>query len=118
MALTDIAAHAVERVVGRMVRRTVAWVCVAIFLFVALYQATTAVSVALELAFGPVQGHLIVAGFYVAAAFITLVSLWATGRRATAALHQSGGTAGIQSELQLATVVEAMLLGYSLSRRK
>jgi hypothetical protein len=117
MSLTDIAAHAVGRFIGRMARRAAAWICVAIFVLAAIYQATTAISIALELKVGPVYAHLIVAGFYIAAAVIILISLWVAARRTAAALHPHTG-AGLESELQLATVFEAMLLGYSLSRRK
>ncbi len=117
MGLTDLAGHAVERIAGRLCRRAIGWLLVVIFMLAAIYQGTAAASVALEMEFGGVRAHLIVAAFYVVIAFIGLIVLWATSRRSSA-FHSHTNALGAQPELQMATIVEAMLLGYSLSRRK
>jgi hypothetical protein len=117
MALTDVAGHAVERFAGRLGRRAAGWLFVAIFALAAIYQATAAVSLALELTVGAVRAHLIIATFYILAALVVVTILWATSHRRTAAYAQAEA-ARTRSEIQIASIVEALLLGYSLSRRK
>jgi hypothetical protein len=115
MALMEVAGHAVERFVGRLGRRLAAWLCVAIFALAAVYQATVAISLALEFEFGAVRAHLIIAAFYVVVATIVVTVLWATSRGSA---HAQSEAARSQKEIQVASIVEALLLGYSLSRRK
>lgn len=119
MALTDIAGVAMKRMVGRLCRRAAAWLLVVIFALAAVYQATAAGSVALAMEFGVVNAHLIIAGIYAAIAAAIVVFLWTTSRRPAGRKHKrSLASAEPEHELQMATIVEAMLLGYSLSRRK
>ncbi len=117
MGLTDLAGHAVERFVTRLCRRAAGWLAVVIFALAAVYQGIAAALIALELEVGPVRAHLIVAGVFVAVAVAALIALWTTARPSSASPTHAK-TAGIEPELQMATIVEAMLLGYSLSRRK
>lgn len=118
MALTDIAGAAINRIVGRLVRRAVAWAFVVIFALAAIYQATVAASVALEMEFGVVHAHLLIAAFYAVAAIVTLIVLWLTARRCPLAYEYRTSIESIPPELRMAAVVEAMLLGYAMSRRK
>jgi hypothetical protein len=118
MNLTNIAGLAVGRIAGRLARRAAGWLVVVIFMLAAIYQATTAASSWLELEFGVVQAHLIIAAFYVVAALVVVAILWATSRRPSPTVSQHVGALHSQPEVQLASIVEAMLLGYSLSRRK
>jgi lysylphosphatidylglycerol synthetase-like protein (DUF2156 family) len=113
MALTDVAGHAVERFASRLGRRAAAWLFVAIFALTAIYQATAAASLALEFAVGAVNAHLIIAAFFVVAALIVVTILWATSHR-----RAQAEAARTRSEIQIASIVEALLLGYSLSRGK
>jgi uncharacterized integral membrane protein len=117
MALTDFAGQAMERVAGRLGRRAAGWLLVVIFALAAIYQLATAMSVALELEFGLVQAHLIMGALCIVAASIIMMILSATARRWLAYM-QHADRSPKQIELQVATIVEAVLLGYSLSRRK
>jgi hypothetical protein len=119
MALTDIAGVAVKRLIGRLCRRAVAWLLVLVFGLAALYQATVAVTAALEMQLGVVYAHLVIAGIYAAIAGAVLVFLWTTLRLPAGRKHKRPpASPDPEHELQMATIVEAMLLGYSLSRRK
>ena len=118
MKLTDIAGAAINRIAGRLVRRAVGWLFVVIFAIAAIYQATVAVSVALELEFGIVHARLIIAALYTIAAIFAMTVLWVTGRRSFLAYEDRASIERIPPELQIATIVEAMLLGYAMSRRK
>jgi|SRR5581483_11575157 len=117
MALTDVAGNAVQRFVGRLARHAAGWLFVAIFALVAIYQGTTAVSLALEFEVGSVRAHLIIAGFFAVAALVVMTILWATSHRRDPAFAQAEA-ARTHTEIQIASIVEALLLGYSLSRRK
>lgn len=118
MALTDLAGAALSRVVGHLARRVAGWLLVAIFALAAIYQATVAISVALELEFGVVEAHLMIAAFYAIAAILTLAVLWVTARSSALAYEKRMSIERIPPELQITTIVEAMLLGYAMSRRK
>jgi hypothetical protein len=118
MTLADITATAVNRIFGRLIRRAAAWFFVAVAALACLYQATVAATVALELEFGAIYAHLMIAAFYAVAAILTVAVLWMTGRKSFLALESSAGIERIPPELQIATIVEAMLLGYAMSRRK
>jgi hypothetical protein len=106
-----------ERIVSRLCRRAMGWLLVIVFALAAIYQASVAASVALEIEVGPTRAHLILAAFYVVAAFVALIVLWATSRRPPAFNHHAAALRA-QTDLQLSTIIEAVLLGYSLSRRK
>ena len=117
MTLADIAGVAVNRIVGRLLRRAVAWLFVAIAVLAGLYQATIAVTAALQIEFGAIYAHLIIAAFYATAAILTVAVLWLTGRNSFLAYESRASIERIPAELQIATLVEAMLLGYAMSRR-
>src|SRR5437870_5344986 len=104
MALTDVAGHVVERFAGRLARRVAGWLFVAIFALVAIYQATTAMSLALEFEFGAVRAHLIIAAFFFVAALTVVTILWATSYRRGSAYAQAEA-ARTHSEIQIASIV-------------
>jgi hypothetical protein len=118
MSLTNVAGNAVSRFIGRLCRRAVGWLLVVVFTLATIYQATSAISSALELQFGVVRAHLIVAAFYLVATVIVVGVLWFTSRKSAPAGANSTPAPHADPEFQLATIVEAMLLGFSLSRRK
>ncbi len=117
MALIDIADVAVNCIVGRLARRAVGWLLVAVAALAAIYQATVAVSAALELEFGVVHAHLMIAAFYAIAAIVIGAMLWFTARRPSLAYDRRASIPRTPPELQIAAIVEAMLLGYAMSRR-
>jgi len=118
MGLSDIATATIGRIVGGLVRRVVCWALVGLFGLAALYQASVAAVVALEAEFGAVYAHLMIAGFYALAAIAIFVFLWVTVRRPFVDEEYRKSLAQLPAEAQLATVVEALLLGYAMSRRK
>jgi hypothetical protein len=118
MGLSDLAAATIGRIVGGLVRRAVCWALVGLFGLAALYQASVAAVVALEAEFGAVYAHLMLAGFYALAAIGVLVFLWITVRRPFVDEEYRKSLAQLPAEAQVATVIEALLLGYAMSRRK
>jgi hypothetical protein len=101
-----------------LVRRIVGWLLVSVFVLTAIYQATAAASAALELKFGVVYAPLLIAGFFAVAAIVTVAILWVTGRHPSLPKEYRASIARMPPELQVATLVEAMLLGYAMSRKK
>ncbi len=117
MALKDIATTVITRIAGRVVRRVAGWALVGIFGLAALYQASVAAVVALEAEVGSIYAHLLIAGFYALAAGAVVAVLWVTVRRPFPA-HDQASHAKLPIEAQIATIVEALLLGYAMSRKK
>ena len=118
MALTDIASATIGRIVGRLMRRVVGWILVGIFALAALYQASVAAVVALEATFGALYAHLMIAGVYALAAIAGVTYLWVTVRRPLLDDDYRKTLAKLPAQAQLATIVEALLLGYAMARRK
>jgi hypothetical protein len=118
MALTDIVSAAIGRIVGHLARRVVCWALVGVFALAALYQASVAAVVALEAQFGAVYAHLLIAGLYALLAIGIVVFLWVTVRRPFVGKEHRESLAALPPELQAATIVEALLLGYAMSRKK
>lgn len=118
MALTDIASATIGRVVGRLARRAACWLLVGLFALAALYQASVAVMVGLEAEFGALYAHLMMAGFYSLAAIAILAFLWFSVRRSFITDDYRKTLAQLPAEARVATIVEALLLGYAMSRRK
>lgn len=117
MALTDIATTAISRIAGKLARRMAGWLLVGIFGLAALYQASVAGILALEAEFGSVYAHLLIAGFYAFVAIAVVAVLWVTVRRPFADRNRAS-LAKLPIEAQIATLVEALLLGYAMSRKK
>jgi hypothetical protein len=118
MALTDIASATIGRLVGRLMRRAVCWLFVGLFALAALYQASVAAVVGLEAQFGALYAHLMIAGFYALAAMAILAFLWFSVRRPLMDDDYRKTLAQLPAEARVATIVEALLLGYAMSRRK
>ena len=117
MGLTDLASATVGRVFGRLMRRVVGWALVGLFGLAALYQASVAAGVALEAQFGGLYAHLMIAGFYALLA-IAIVIFLLTVRRPLVDDEYRTSLAQLPVEAQVATIIEALLLGYAMSRRK
>jgi hypothetical protein len=118
MAITDIASATVGRIVGRLTRRAVCWLLVGLFGLAALYQASVAAVVALEAAFGALYAHLLIAAFYLIVAGALVTYLWVTVRRPLLDDEHRESLAKLPAEAQVATIIEALLLGYAMARRK
>jgi hypothetical protein len=118
MALADTATATLGRLVGRLVRRVVAWVLVGIFGLAALYQGSVAAVVALEAVMGAFYAHVLIAGFYALLAVGVLIFLWVTVRRPFVDDEYRKTLAKLPVEAQVATIIEALLLGYAMSKKR
>lgn len=118
MTLSAIASATIGRLASQLMRRAAGWALVAVFALAALYQASVAAVLALEEMFGAVYAHLMMAGFYALLMTAVVVLLWVTVRRPFADNEFRKSLATLPPEGQIATVIEALLLGYAMSRRK
>ena len=116
MQAARIMAFVAEHLVGRLLRRALIAVLMAACAVVALYQFTIAGTIALQGQYGDLYARLIVGGIY---AFLTIVSLsvlWAMRPKPAG----SAGTPALSNprEMQLIMLVEAVMLGYALARKR
>jgi hypothetical protein len=118
MLPTDLIYAIIKRAILRVMRRTVGWVLVLVGLISALWEATAAAVVALEYLIAPVYAHLVIAGFYALLAIIVLLILSLTARRVSLAQSYRASVLSLSPELQIAAIIEALVLGYTLARRK
>ena len=118
MRLTDIAEGAASALIARYVRRAILAALVGVFAIVTLYYLSAAGLMALALVYGPLYAYLIMAGIYAVAALIALAVFYATRNRALVR-QNAVGAAGSMSprNMQIAMLVEAVMLGYTLARK-
>jgi hypothetical protein len=114
MSLYNIAAAATDHLLGRLLRRALLALVMAAFAIVAIYHFTIAGMLALAVRFGDLQAQLIVAAIYTALAAISYAILWAMGRK-----NATPSAPGLSAtrEMQLAMLVEAAMLGFSLTKK-
>lgn len=115
MRLDQIAAQTMNLLLAPFLRRALAAAVFALFVLIALYHVTTAGTVALELRYGTLYAHLIVAGIYGTLALIAFAVLWAMRAKAV-----PGATPPALSEprnMQLVALIEAAMLGYTMARK-
>jgi hypothetical protein len=118
MALSDIASATIGRLISQLIRRALYWALVGLFGLAALYQASVAAGLALEGAVGAFYAHLIIAGVYALLATAVVVLLWVTVRRPFVDDEFRKSLTTMPPAAQIATVIEALLLGYAMARRK
>jgi hypothetical protein len=114
MRIEQIAQLALSHVLGRIARRAALALAIAAFAIVALYYFTAAGNLALQMHFGALRALLIMGAIYAGAAALTLGILWMMRAKpaGTAAPALSN-----QRDMQIAMLVEAVMLGYSLARK-
>jgi hypothetical protein len=117
MRLSDIAEIAVHQLFGRLLRRAFGFALIGLFAIVALYYASAASALALTIKFGVLYADLIMAGCYAAAAVIVLIVMWATRAKLMAAQVELTNGLSSPRNMQIAMLVEAAMLGYSLARK-
>ena len=111
MRLEDIAGLAFDHIFRRIFVRALIAFAVAAFGIVAFYHFTIAGAIALEAQFGEVHARLIVGAIYLAVA-IAFAILWAVRGRAPSS---SAPALSSQRDMQIAMLVEAVMLGYALA---
>jgi hypothetical protein len=117
MRLTDIAEATVSQIVGRLMRRAVLFALLGILAIVTLYYASAAGSVALALTYGPITAYLVMAGIYALLAIAVLITILATRPKAAAVQDSLGSPLASPRNMQIAMLVEAVMLGYTLARK-
>lgn len=117
MRLSDIAEATISQVAGRLARRALGFALVGLLAVVMFYYASAAAVIALAIEVGPLYAYLIMAGIYAAAAAIVLIILYATRTKAVPVQEQAANALSSPRNMQIAMLVEALMLGYSLARK-
>jgi hypothetical protein len=131
MAFTDIVASAVGNVTAKLggaaarLRRDAILYAICAFCGVAaIIFAAWASLIALEAAVGSVYARLIMAGAFALVTGTIVLSMWLTNRKPASPPERAPLQAQAQAArssaqfAQLAMIVEAVLLGYSMSRKR
>lgn len=122
MRLSDVIAQAVNPVFARVRRDAIAYALCAICGVAAIVFAASATVLALEPHVGVVYARLILAGVFALVLIATIITLRVSRPRTKpVALSAAAPQAQAQRSAQftqLAMIVEAMLLGYTMSRRR
>jgi len=116
MRLDHLVATAADHFVGRLVRRALIALVMVACATVALYQFTNAGNIALSGHYGDLNARLIIGGIYAALALISLVILWAM--RSNGIKGSATPALSNPREMQLVMLVEAVMLGYTLARKR
>jgi hypothetical protein len=117
MRLTEIAEATLSHLVGRVMRRAIGFALVGLLAIVMFYYASAAALIALAIQFGTLYAYLIMAGIYAAAAAIVLIVLYSTRSKAVPVQEQAASALSSPRNMQIAMLVEAVMLGYSLARK-
>jgi predicted tellurium resistance membrane protein TerC len=126
MSLQASVTHAIHGMVDRVRRDAIAYGICAVCALAILILATWAAVLSLIPPVGPIYAPLIVAGAYLVIILITMVWLQIsnsprTQQHATSPLHISSDPAQAQRQAQfaqIAMIIEAVMLGYSMSRKR
>jgi hypothetical protein len=113
MRIEDVAGAAFGHIFRSLFRRALAAIIIAALAVVALCYFTLAGTMALEMRYGALDARVIVGAMYAAVAIIVTIVWAARGRSAnSSAPVLSGGR-----DMQVAMLVEAVMLGYALARK-
>ena len=115
MRLEHIADVAFDHIFGRILRRALLAAAIAVFALVAIYHFTVAGTITLEAQYGALYAQLIVAAIFTALAAICYAILWAMGRKAASSVAPA---LTAPREMQMAMLIEAVMLGYALARKR
>lgn len=118
MALVEFASSALSNATRNMRRRATGYLAAGILFSAAALYAAAAALIALEAAIGPVGARLVLAALCVAAGAGILFALGGNTVSRPLDAAQKGDAAKGPRHLQLAMILEALLLGFSMSRRK
>lgn len=123
MQLNDIVALAFNRFGGNLRRDAILYLAAAFCAATAIVFMASATVLALEPYVGMVYARLILAGVFALALGGIVLATWLARRPTTAGtplnLHGQAQTAQRSAQFaQLAMIVEAVLLGYSMARRR
>lgn len=114
MRLEHIAGVAFGHLFGRILRRGVLILAVAASVVVAIYHFTVVGTLMLEANYSVIVAQTVVGVFYAFLALVLLAIWWTMGRH-TARTATPAFT--VPREVQVAMLVEAVMLGYALARK-
>ncbi len=117
MRLTDVAEATLSHLVGRIVRRAIGFAVAGLLAIAMFYYASAAAVIALAIKFGTLYAYLVMAGIYAAATAVVLIVLYATRTKAIPVQEQAASALSSPRNMQIAMLVEAVMLGYSLARK-
>jgi hypothetical protein len=116
MRLDTIISSAAGNLVWPLLRRAVIALTVGIFAGVAVYHLTIAGNIALAGQYGDFDARLIIGGIYAALALVSLFIFWSL--RSKTLKTESAPALANPREMQLVMLVEAVMLGYALARKR
>jgi uncharacterized sodium:solute symporter family permease YidK len=124
MNLSDLVTRAANGAAAKIRRQTILYSLCALFAVAAMVLATMAAVLALEPYMGLVYAQLIIAGVYVVAVLIVVLMIRHTRTRHHPVMtFEAEARASVEPPQpaahfsQIAMIVEAVMLGYALSRR-
>ena len=115
MSLTELAGFAFHGAVAKVRREVLAIVAAAACAVGAIYQLAAASVLALEPLTGPPVARLIVAGGFLLVGGIAIAIPRLYERNRKSLVQQVQAEAAVPRHLQLAAILEALLLGFSLA---
>ena len=113
MRIDQIVADIAQQVAGRLLRRALLVVGIAALAVVALSYLAGAGMIALEVRYGALYANLIMAGIFAAGSAISGIAWWMARRRP---IRAQAVAATSPQPMQLAALLEAAMLGYTLAR--
>lgn len=114
MRLDQIAAATVNQLLWRLLRRAIAAALMAFFAAIAIYHWTVAGTIGLETHYGALHARLIIAGIYTVLSLTALGAFFALRTKAAASTTPA---LDVPRQMQIAMLVEAVMLGYALARK-
>lgn len=117
MRLDHLVTAAFRELFARLIWRALGMFLVALFALVALYHAATAGTIALTAQYGALYAQLIMAAGFAVAGLIALAVLFATRSKPPAQFTHSTAALAEPRNMQIAMLVEAVMLGYALARK-
>ena len=114
MRVDHIAAAVIGTLIGRLVRRALVIAISGICLAVALYHVTIAGTLALDDQFNAIDARLVVGGIYALVGVVALGIFWQMGKSSSA----DGKALAAPRQMQLVMLIEAVMLGYQLARKR
>jgi hypothetical protein len=118
MRIDHIAEIAIADVLGALIRRAIVALAVGCCSIVAIYHISVAGLLALGLEYGPLQARLVIAAIYAGIALIVFVAFRTTTRRKLGAVATTTMPLDSSREMRIAALVEALMLGYTLARKR
>ncbi|MDI1347455.1 MAG: hypothetical protein PSV22_25695 [Pseudolabrys sp.] len=116
MQLNDLASGTFNQLFGRLLRRALGAVLLAAFAIAAIFYANGAGTLALTERYGALNAYMIMAAIYAVFALIVFVVLWANRPRPVITDRPEGALASPRN-MQIAMLIEAAALGYSMARK-